>query len=124
MIIAILLPIISLRLVFYFFFFFSSRRRHTRCSRDWSSDVCSSDLGEIFDVRDVAHLDDAFRALIQRIKTRYTLGYYTHATAAEGKPHKLDIRLAPMFGKKGCDYVVLAKTGFYEIGRASCRERV
>src|SRR5207245_5443861 len=25
-------------------FFFSSRRRHTRCYRDWSSDVCSSDL--------------------------------------------------------------------------------
>src|SRR6266542_1744272 len=29
-----------------FFFFFSSRRRHTRCYRDWSSDVCSSDLDE------------------------------------------------------------------------------
>src|SRR5690554_5114475 len=28
------------------FFFFSSRRRHTRCGRDWSSDVCSSDLLE------------------------------------------------------------------------------
>src|SRR5256884_2450615 len=28
----------------YCCFFFSSRRRHTRCSRDWSSDVCSSDL--------------------------------------------------------------------------------
>src|SRR5690554_7739730 len=28
------------------FFFFSSRRRHTRCGRDWSSDVCSSDLNE------------------------------------------------------------------------------
>src|SRR6266498_4945807 len=27
-------------------FFFSSRRRHTRCGRDWSSDVCSSDLAE------------------------------------------------------------------------------
>src|SRR5215813_15101808 len=26
------------------FFFFSSRRRHTRCGREWSSDVCSSDL--------------------------------------------------------------------------------
>src|SRR6266852_7205225 len=26
------------------FFFFSSRRRHTSCYRDWSSDVCSSDL--------------------------------------------------------------------------------
>src|SRR2546422_10325073 len=38
-------------LVCVFFFFFSSRRRHTRCSRDWSSDVCSSDLqerGELF----------------------------------------------------------------------------
>src|SRR5207245_6905268 len=31
-------------------FFFSSRRRHTRCYRDWSSDVCSSDLDEV--VRD------------------------------------------------------------------------
>src|SRR5690606_39463842 len=31
--------------VYYLFvFFFSSRRRHTRFSRDWSSDVCSSDL--------------------------------------------------------------------------------
>src|SRR5256884_4159310 len=35
-------------------FFFSSRRRHTRCSRDWSSDVCSSDLlGENLAVSDV-----------------------------------------------------------------------
>src|SRR5258707_11744378 len=30
-----------------FFFFFSSRRRHTRYWRDWSSDVCSSDLADI-----------------------------------------------------------------------------
>src|SRR5439155_16221442 len=28
-------------------FFFSSRRRHTRWPRDWSSDVCSSDLGNV-----------------------------------------------------------------------------
>src|SRR5439155_14431830 len=28
----------------FYFFFFSSRRRHTRWPRDWSSDVCSSDL--------------------------------------------------------------------------------
>src|SRR6266498_3865706 len=33
------------------FFFFSSRRRHTRCGRDWSSDVCSSDLSPIQRVR-------------------------------------------------------------------------
>src|SRR5690625_7906308 len=31
---------------FLFLFFFSSRRRHTRWPRDWSSDVCSSDLAE------------------------------------------------------------------------------
>src|SRR5436309_7552229 len=36
-----------------FHFFFSSRRRHTRFSRDWSSDVCSSDLGDDLDVTDV-----------------------------------------------------------------------
>src|SRR3984885_810010 len=29
--------------------FFSSRRRHTRCGRDWSSDVCSSDLDPNYD---------------------------------------------------------------------------
>jgi Ca-activated chloride channel family protein len=69
--------------------------------------------GEIFDVQDVAHLDSAFRSLIDRIKTRYTLGYYTHATAATGKPHKLDVRLAASFGKKGHDYVILSKTGYY-----------
>src|SRR6266480_7384383 len=32
---------------FFFFFFFSSRRRHTRLTCDWSSDVCSSDLGAV-----------------------------------------------------------------------------
>src|SRR5690606_40679888 len=33
--------------LFYVVFFFSSRRRHTRFSRDWSSDVCSSDLDDV-----------------------------------------------------------------------------
>src|SRR5439155_14012658 len=32
-------------------FFFSSRRRHTRWPRDWSSDVCSSDLKRVGDAR-------------------------------------------------------------------------
>src|SRR5207253_4847760 len=31
-------------------FFFSSRRRHTRWPRDWSSDVCSSDLGAFIQI--------------------------------------------------------------------------
>src|SRR5690554_7591673 len=45
------------------FFFFSSRRRHTRCGRDWSSDVCSSDL----------HTDSAMPSAtlaIERVRTR------------------------------------------------------
>src|SRR5215475_6034930 len=69
---------------FFFFFFFSSRRRHTRFSRDWSSDVCSSDLaivrasslpvlvdgdtgyGEVLNVvRLVRELEDAGAAAVQ-----------------------------------------------------------
>jgi Ca-activated chloride channel family protein len=69
--------------------------------------------GELFDVQDVAHLDSVFSALIQRIKTRYTLGYYTMASGAEGKPHKLDVRLSSSFGKKARDYSILAKNGYY-----------
>src|SRR5947199_2717045 len=40
----------------FFFFFFSSRRRHTRCLSDWSSDVCSSDLGALRHDRPVVSL--------------------------------------------------------------------
>src|SRR2546421_4761123 len=39
--------IYMVRELFFLVFFFSSRRRHTRSDRDWSSDVCSSDLLEI-----------------------------------------------------------------------------
>src|SRR5207249_8643013 len=38
---------VGLLFFFVLFFFFSSRRRHTRSKRDWSSDVCSSDLGKV-----------------------------------------------------------------------------
>ncbi len=69
--------------------------------------------GEIFDVKSVGNLDTVFQSLIQRIKTRYTLGYYTNASGAEGKPHKLDVVLSPSFGKKGKDYQLLSKTGYF-----------
>src|SRR5699024_11223720 len=41
----------------FVYFFFSSRRRHTRSKRDWSSDVCSSDLEFISDIpkRDIMY---------------------------------------------------------------------
>src|SRR3712207_8865174 len=39
-----LIFVFDVRIWWSYFFFFSSRRRHTRYWRDWSSDVCSSDL--------------------------------------------------------------------------------
>src|SRR5215475_2696207 len=42
-----------------YYFFFSSRRRHTRFSRDWSSDVCSSDWIAIADISPGALVDGA-----------------------------------------------------------------
>src|SRR5206468_9842130 len=49
--------------VLYIFFFFSSRRRHTRSDRDWSSDVCSSDL-QTSDSRIAVELSDAEQKMI------------------------------------------------------------
>src|SRR5216683_3630865 len=43
-----------------FFFFFSSRRRHTRSDRDWSSDVCSSDL--VADISQIPPYNEDVRA--------------------------------------------------------------
>src|SRR5256884_3954076 len=54
---------------FLFFFFFSSRRRHTRCSRDWSSDVCSSDLLTVLQGQRVPGHPD-FRQLPRLAKQR------------------------------------------------------
>src|SRR2546429_6778063 len=69
-------------------FFFSSRRRHTRCSRDWSSDVCSSDLvrhgaNQLFRVQGTSHMlsranePDHFihQHIIVRLHTRETQSY-------------------------------------------------
>src|SRR6266704_4752837 len=38
-------------------FFFSSRRRHTRSKRDWSSDVCSSDLAVLVVCSGLSHIE-------------------------------------------------------------------
>src|SRR2546430_5254400 len=87
-------------------FFFSSRRRHTRFDCDWSSDVCSSDLaaaaGNLRLPRDPAA---AARVIL------------TGRTAA--------IDLGSVERADGTHYfAVCGGTGFDEIGRASCRERV
>jgi VWFA-related protein len=75
--------------------------------------VAEASGGEIFDVPDTEHLTSVFSALLERIRTRYTLGYYTSASEVGGKPHKLDVRLAPSFGTKGRDYIILSKNSYY-----------
>src|SRR5699024_5705518 len=67
----------SLFLYFFFYFkmnyfFFSSRRRHTRSKRDWSSDVCSSDLGSngVF----AKHKDKYYKVDIPKIQVVNPVG--------------------------------------------------
>src|SRR5206468_12196475 len=81
-----------------FFFFFSSRRRHTRSDRDWSSDVCSSDL-----VAPHAGMDE--------------LGARRRG---DGVGHRRLARLLEPRGERRFGAMDRAR----EIGRASCRERV
>src|SRR5699024_11454663 len=47
-------------------FFFSSRRRHTRSKRDWSSDVCSSDLDAHFNI---IRYDECIRQTFDLLKS-------------------------------------------------------
>jgi VWFA-related protein len=72
--------------------------------------------GEVFDVEKEGSLFIAFQALIERLKTRYTLGFYPTRTAAGQTFHKLDLRLQPKFGSKGHEYTVLSKRGYYTTG--------
>src|SRR2546422_159098 len=66
-----------------FFFFFSSRRRHTRCSRDWSSDVCSSDLLDVVGGRAEEHQDEV--ATVVAVLERPELCARRGARGGEGR---------------------------------------
>src|SRR5204862_2834088 len=70
---------------FFFFFFFSSRRRHTRSLRDWSSDVCSSDLSSQL------HPPCLFRVRSGFLVIAMTLLTWSH-TAQSGTPGGLSAR--------------------------------
>src|SRR5204863_5497593 len=48
---------------YYTYFFFSSRRRHTRSLRDWSSDVCSSDLANAY-LTKTTDPDEIYQAIL------------------------------------------------------------
>src|SRR5207245_4944682 len=78
-------------------FFFSSRRRHTRCYRDWSSDVCSSDLRQRF------------------------------SSVCNGRAHQIRAGLADLLRNLVENLMPFARrkaSPAIQIGRASCRERV
>src|SRR4051794_41370953 len=106
---------VSLFVAFFFvaccFFFFSSRRRHTRWTGDWSSDVCSSDLGVISEAPQAVGEQGAAPAeitphgleLSRVLDEALEHGLCRHLQAPRQRPEAH--RFEP------------------EIGRASCRER-
>src|SRR6476620_5601412 len=115
-----------------FVFFFSSRRRHTRYWRDWSSDVCSSDL------RRAILVDTA--GLRRRSKVAGTVDYYAQlrseraveradvaivvCDASEGVTAE-DLRVAERAMKAGCaTLLVLNKWDIGETDIDDARARV
>src|SRR2546429_3107848 len=94
------------QLVYVCVFFFSSRRRHTRCSRDWSSDVCSSDLVE-------------GDLLQQEVKPELTRRFGYSSPMAVPTLEKITLNMGIGEAKQNTQMLEAAK-----IGRASCRERV
>src|SRR3712207_9483071 len=104
-------------------FFFSSRRRHTRYWRDWSSDVCSSDL-----------LIMTLNRKIHKAYLRTREGNFSINGLMGFDLHQKTVgvigagRIARIFIKimRGFDAKVIAYDPYpnEKIGRASCRERV
>src|SRR5207249_6677057 len=88
--------------------FFSSRRRHRISKRDWSSDVCSSDLGFIA------------RRLLQMVPVLFIIATITFfmIRVAPGGPFDTERNSTPEIQKS------LDRYYGFKIGRASCRERV
>lgn len=69
--------------------------------------------GEIFEVEKEGSLFLAFQALIERLKTRYTIGFYPSPNTPGSSFHRLNLHLQPKFGAKGKEYSVVSKTGYY-----------
>src|SRR5207247_3952887 len=94
--------------------FFSSRRRHTRSTRDWSSDVCSSDLAP----RDLVLLSGPEPAMHWRGFSRVVVDL------AEALGVQLVVLLGALLADVPHSRPVSVTAHASEIGRASCRGRV
>src|SRR5699024_11577967 len=94
------------------FFFFSSRRRHTRSKRDWSSDVCSSDL-----------------LMVKLGEDMYAIPLNQIEGIVRVSPYELEeyfVADPPPFtyANQQYDFEYLGQLVQGQIGRASCRESV
>src|SRR5207249_9522325 len=92
-------------------FFFSSRRRHTRSKRDWSADVCSSDLVIVDPRQEPALIWATSCASNSSIVRRIWWSDWATPLASKSLRTLRNTSWSPASSKS-------------EIGRASCRERV
>src|SRR5882757_10687124 len=78
--------------MYIMFFFFSSRRRHTRYWRDWSSDVCSSDLQEQSNRRETMNSKHVVRRGVLAIAFAGLLAGGAYAQSQDPTPQQQDIQ--------------------------------
>src|SRR2546429_3040735 len=88
--------------MYSYFFFFSSRRRHTRCSRDWSSDVCSSDLTKVFSLQRRVGAERSSRRSMELSVDAFNFINHTNVSNIVG------VVSSPLFGQ--ADAAGLART--------------
>src|SRR5207253_7778148 len=93
---------------------FSSRRRHTRWPRDWSSDVCSSDLMEGAAVAETSYTPFAARKGARPVRL---IVRRVPPTPGSQLALYVDYSHHPLITNRPGEMLAL------EIGRASCRER-
>src|SRR5207245_4204571 len=94
----------------------SSRRRHTRCYRDWSSDVCSSDLDAVRRIAALEQENEQLRGELRKLQAE-RFGRRSEKQSGSNRSNELeDPTDAKSKRPRG------RQPG--QIGRASCRERV
>src|SRR2546429_7986335 len=112
--------------IYVFFFFFSSRRRHTRCSRDWSSDVCSSDL-----IGKLARSERAQAIVhVQNLRIRLGRRYQSFSDAPPGSHEVLQLanvrpgQVAIPSNSVPTPHLIPALRNFFSISRLASFENV
>ena len=75
--------------------------------------ITSETGGEIFDIEKEGSLFLSLQTLVERLKTRYTIGFYPTQEGQTAGLHRINLRLHPTFGGKGRDYTVVTKSGYF-----------